>query len=395
MDPALTFDLTQYFTPEDLTRGHDRWLLANSIAFTEVAVELFVLWALTFSRAGTSLWNRCVRWTGGGTPGPFDRVLGPEWRAAGLFLLLGESLAFAASFPGTFARTFWVAHAYGISTEGLASFFRRQAINLSFGATTLAILGPVLGGARRRWPGRWWLAVGVSAAVLIVADAVIEPLWQNVNYSVQPMADGPLRQRLQTFLSAQHVEVGELMVIDASRYGSGVDAFVTGFGPTRRLVLTDTLVAFGEEAVLGAVGHEIGHRRGERLPGRLALAAATMVLLLWLVECAFRFTIARGARHEAQALPFVIASLALVFLAVLPLRTAFIRSEEREADAVELSLRRDYDAYIQEQVRLVRSNALDPLPSPFARLLGDHPCAAERIGRALEYKARATRGSGL
>ena len=188
-------------------------------------------------------------------------------------------------------------------------------------------------------------------------------------------------------LAAQKADVGDIVVLNASKYGTNANAFVTGLGPTKRMVLTDTLLKYGDEAVVGAVGHEIGHRRSERLPFRLVLAACALVGFLYLIELCLRLAHRWGATHSAQGYPFFRAVSIVLLFAVQPLHTAAQRAEEREADELELSTRRDYDAYIAEQVRLARSNAGDPWPGAWVRFMMDHPTAAERIERALWYKA--------
>lgn len=392
MAPFLPIEPSRYFTPDDLTRGASwlRWSnLADGLA---LVIDLSILLFATFSEPGRRLWERCAVWTATKSDGPLDRVLGPDWRTGALFLALVALLRNAVAFPVTFAHDYFGAHALGLSSETLSSFLGDEALSWSMSIVLNGVLGGTLGGVRRLWPRRWWLVIGLAASVALVGDAVVEPLWANVDYKVRPLAPGPLRRRLEALLSEFHTSAGEIVVIDASRYGTSANASVTGFGPTRRLVLTDTLLKFGDEAVVGAVAHEIGHRRDERLPARLAWSAVALLAFLWLVERACRVAQRRGALGTAQCLPFVRAISLVLLVVATPIRSVFARDEEREADAVELSHRRDYDAYVSEQVALVRANALDPSPPASVNVLLDHPSPAERIGRALWYKEHMAGG---
>ncbi len=385
---ADPIELSRYFTPEDLRRGAGWLRTSNVVGVTDLAVDALLLMAFSIGPPGRWLWSRLAARLTRAPNGPIDRLLGAEWRTGAAFLGLLVIVRHVAAFPLDCYLHYFQAHRFGLSHESLASFTRRAVIGVLLTAPSAAILGGVIGAVRSRWPNRWWLVTGLASAILLFADAAAEPMLLRVNYRVEPLAAGPLRTRIEKELSDHDADVGAILTMDASRYGTEVNAFVSGFGPTRQLILTDTLLRFGDEAVVGAVGHELGHRRDQRLPGRLALAGLGMIAFLWLTERTLRWGHARGAAHPAQALPLVKVLLTSVMVVLLPARMAFSRAEENEADGVELSIRRDYDAYVDEQVRLVRSNALDPDPPAFVRALMSHPSPAERISRALWYKQR-------
>jgi STE24 endopeptidase len=383
-------ELAQYFSLEDLDRG-TRWLWqANLVGLLGLAIDVCLLFVAAFGGPGHRLWSWCERVSARGRPGILDRILGTDWRTGALFLGTLALIRNGVCFPINLWHGYFQEHAFGLSHEGLGTFLGHIGLGTAVGVATNALVGASLGAVRRRWPRRWWLAVGAAAALLLIADTVAEPLWTYVDFRVHPLEAGPLRQRLEAFLASRHVAPGDIVVVETSKHGTSANAAVTGLGPTRRLVLTDTLIGFGDEAVMGAVAHEVGHRRDERLPRRLLLAALSLIGLLWLIERALRFALRHGARQEAQAWPFVRALSLLLLLAIQPVHAALNRNEEREADEVELSTRRDYDVYVTEQVKLSRSNATAPFPPAPWRWIQDHPSPSERIARALWYKARMT-----
>jgi STE24 endopeptidase len=386
MEPTpLPIELLAWFTPEDLARSALRSRVELGAWLVELGVDMALLLSLAFGPLGRRLWRACERLR---VPSPhLTRALGPSWLAGAAFgaaLGVGRELA---GFPVALGRDWFFLRSLGLSHETFARFAGLLALDTLLGAFALALLGLALPAVRARWPERWWLAVGAVAAAGLVVSAVVEPLWLRAAFEVRPLPPGELRNRLESLLNSSAERTPELVMVDASRHGTAVNALVTGFGPTRSVVLTDTLLALGDDAVAGAVMHEIGHRRAERLPGRLALAALGTIGLLWLVERLLRLGLIRGAPAEVPALAFAIAVLVVGGAALAPVRAAAGRAEEREADRVELAARRDYRAYIAENVRLARANGLEPEPSAAARLFATHPSPAERIGLALWYES--------
>jgi len=385
MNDVLPFELTTYFSANDLARGAERLQLRTILGFVGLGIDLAVLVALTVSPLGRRLWLACTEIRG--TSGPLDRLLGPDWRSGALFLSAAALIRCLIAFPLD-AYLHAAELRFGLSHESLPSYARRVAVGWAVAVVATAILGAALGAVRKRWPRRWWLAIGGGAALVLVGDAVAEPLWDHFDFKVTSLDAGPIRDRVEHLLKEQRADVGDIVVLDASRYGTKANAFVAGLGPTKRLILTDTLLKMGEETVAGAVAHELGHRRSERLPGRLALAAGAMVLVLWLLDRLLSFAMGRGALSDAHALPYAVAVIALLFSVVSPIRASLNRAHEPKADAVDLSVRRDYDAYVHEQVEIARPNATDPSPPGWVQPFLTHPSPKERIGRALWYKAR-------
>ena len=377
MSPSLSemFPLSRYFTPEDLRRGAEWMRTENLSSLVILFIDSALLFVASFGRTGRALWDR------------LDQPLGREWRTGAAFLAIVALARNVVILPVSLF-VLREQHLLGLSHEGLPSFLRRVLVT-SFGMMLGgALLGAGLGAVRQRFPRRWWLIVGLAASVVLIADTVLVPLRAQMDFQVRPLPAGTLRTRLDKLLDEKHVPPTPLYVIDDSRYGTEANAWFTGLGPTRRIIVTDTLLAFGDEAVVGAIAHEIGHRRTERLPGQLAFACVGLFLFLGVLEWCLRFAARRGTPETARGIPFAMWMVGMIMLVLLPWRAARGRAEEREADEVEFSARHDYDAYIAEQVRIVRANAFHPDPPAFWKLLEDHPTPAERIDRALWYKSR-------
>src|SRR5439155_5548655 len=141
-------------------------------------------------------------------------------------------------------------------------------------------------GALRAWPG-WWPAVAApgAAAFALVLSLLAPLLFERLFNRFWPLPDAELAASLRKLSEQAGVPVRTLLVVDASRRTRKHNAYVSGLGPTRRLVLFDTLLADAPRAALeGVVAHELGHRRYRHVAAGTVLAmlgAAAAMLVLW------------------------------------------------------------------------------------------------------------------
>ena len=210
-----------------------------------------------------------------------------------------------------------------------------------------------------------------------VAPVVLEPLFNRF----AALEDEALAGELRALAERAGVPVRDVLVADASRRTTKLNAYVSGLGRTRRVVLFDTLLAAaGEPEVRLVVAHELGHRRDRHvakftLLGMLGAAAA--VALVWAVL---------GTRVAAPSeLPLALLLLLALELAAMPAGAWLSRRWERAADRCSLELTGDAAAFERAHVELARRNLSDLAPPRLAYLLlFSHPTAPERLalGRA-------------
>jgi STE24 endopeptidase len=131
--------------------------------------------------------------------------------------------------------------------------------------------------AARRWPRGWWLpaaagSIGFGALLAALAPVVLDPVFNDFT----PLPDGDTRQDVLSLAAAAGVSVGEVYSIDASRRTTAANAYVTGLGPTKRVVLFDTLLdRFDRDEIKVVVAHELAHVRHRDVPRSVAFAALT------------------------------------------------------------------------------------------------------------------------
>ncbi|HSC92692.1 MAG TPA: M48 family metalloprotease [Gaiellaceae bacterium] len=260
----------------------------------------------------------------------------------------------------------------------LADRVKGLAVSLVLGAA--AATGLV---ALARWLPTWWpLVAAVAAAALVLllgflAPVVLEPLFNRF----RPLDDEALRGALLELAEAAGAPVRDVLVADASRRTRKANAYVSGIGRTRRVVLYDTFLGAADAGAVRVVAaHELAHRRQRHVVKLTAVGmagAAAGIGVVWALL---------GERAaDPDWLPVVLLVLALLQLLATPALAWLSRRYEREADRIALELTRDPAAFERAFVTLADTNVadLDP-PWPVRALLLTHPTLPERIraGRA-------------
>ncbi len=281
----------------------------------------------------------------------------------------------------------------GLSTPGwggwAADLAKSYAVGAVIGGVTLLGFYAVV-----RAAPRWWWAFGAAGAAALVAvlafvlPVVVEPVFNRFT----PMEPGPLRTQLLAMADRDGVPVRDVLVADASRRTRALHAYVSGYGPTRRIVVYDTLLREADPAeVTGVVAHELGHaERDDVLSGTLlgAAGAAAGVILLYLLggwSPLLRLAGVDGI-GTPQAVALVIAVATVGGLVAGPFQALVSRRVEARADAHALALTEDPAAFEAMQARLATVNLADPDPPRWEYLWSaSHPSTVERIAAARAY----------
>jgi STE24 endopeptidase len=270
---------------------------------------------------------------------------------------------------------------------------RVKALLLGVALTSAGLV--LLVGSMRAWPG-WWPAVaapGVAGFVLALSLAV--PLFERLFNRFLPLADTGLAAELRELSERAGVPVRTILVADASRRTRKHNAYVSGLGPTRRLVLFDTLLAEVPRGELrGVVAHELGHRRHRHVAVGTALAMAGAVATVLVLGGALSLhglvaSIGAKGPGDPRVVPLVLLVFSVLQLAGLPFGTWISRRWERTADRFAVDMTGDGEAMEQLHRRLALANLsdLDP-PRLLYALLFTHPTPPERIAAARATMAR-------
>jgi STE24 endopeptidase len=366
----------QPFTREEVERAsryHRPLYLASLLS---IGIDLALLALLTFGPLGDRLYSTTDGW--------------PWWGRAICFALLVLTLTSVAGWPLSYWSGYVHEHEWGFSTQTRSAWLVDRLKGLAVG---LVITGAALVGfvAAAHWWPTWWPAVVAAAAaglVLLlglVAPLVLEPLFNRF----RPLDDRALAADLRALADRAGVPVREVLVADASRRTKKVNAYISGLGRTRRVVVYDTLLDQADRRELRlVVAHELGHRRKQHvaLGTILGMAgAAVYVVLAWalLESGSVQDALGVSGAGDPRVIPFLLLLGSVLGLVASPLGSALSRHWEREADAFSLELTGDRDAFVSTHRRLALSNLSDLDPPRLAYLAWfSHPTPPERIASA-------------
>jgi STE24 endopeptidase len=244
---------------------------------------------------------------------------------------------------------------------------------------------------------QWWpvVAAAGAAAVVVLLSFVFPVLVEPVFNRFTPMPAGGLRDELTALADRDGLPVRDVLVADASRRTRGVNAYVSGLGPTRRIVVYDTLLAqVPPEQVVSVVAHELAHAKHRDVTtGTMlgALGAATVVVAVAVLGGWQPLLGAAGVESvtEPPAVALLLAVVTVVGLAVGPAQAWFSRRIEARADAHALALTGDADAFAAMQAQLAAINLSDPDPPRVEHLLfASHPSTVRRIAAARAHSRK-------
>jgi STE24 endopeptidase len=286
---------------------------------------------------------------------------------------------------------------YGLSTQGWGGWavdvLKAYAIGAVIGAVVLVGFFTVTHFAPRWW---WtWAAAGAAGLTVLltfVFPVLIEPVFNKFT----PLEQGQLRTDLIAMARRDGVPVRDVLVADASRRTRAVNAYVSGLGPTRRIVVYDTLLREAPRAeVESVVAHELGHAKdGDVVTGTLigALGGAAAACALYLLG-AWGGLLRRAAVDslaEPRAVALLLAIVTVVGLVAGPLQNSVSRRVEARADAHALALTHDPATFAAMQARLSQVNLGDPDPNPIEQaLFASHPSTVQRMATAMAWARRA------
>lgn len=360
---------------------------------------LAVLWLLLATRAASGM----AAW--------LERLVKQRWLQGLLFFAAFLIVTTLASLPlDVYGQH--ISRAYSISVQGWGSWVGDQAkglgLSLLFGAPVLLLFNGIV----RRWPRRYWLGLWVVTLPLLVLVIFVSPLLEPVFNKFEPLSkNNPvLVTELEKVVArtGTNIPPERMFLMKASLKTNGLNAYVSGMGSTKRIVVWDTTAGrIPNDEVQYIFGHESGHYVLNHIPKQLAGSAVFLFFLYWACAALAGWLVRRfGAGWQVETLSSRAGFIALLFAIsvggffLTPVSNAFSRYFEHQADVYGQEAVHGIVADPQKTA-VAAFNALgeawleDPAPSPFIEFWTfNHPSVQHRADFALHYDPWANGGHG-
>jgi STE24 endopeptidase len=279
---------------------------------------------------------------------------------------------------------------FGLGTESWGPWTVDVLKGLVLSIVISGLLLLVLIGCARRFPRAWPAVAGGFLGCLVMIGSFVYPVLVEPAFNhFTPLPDGTLRTDILRLADREHVHLDDVLVADASRRTTTLNAYVSGFGSTRRVVLYDNVVRdLPRGQILSIVAHELGHaHHDDVLTGSVLAALGTVlgVALLGLV-----LPLVRGAPglRDPTVVPAVAALVAIATLASSPVNNGLSRLIETRADVASLEATRDPVVFERMQRELDLHSLSDNGPAWSHFWFGSHPTTLERIAIAQQLGRR-------
>lgn len=292
--------------------------------------------------------------------------------------------------PFSFAELWWQHH-WGLGPFDILAWLGGQRATLLASAGSALATIVLLVGLAGRFP-RWWWVIATPVVVVVGAFFLFVSGWL-VAGGTHPLRDPQLAADTQRLERIEHVPGTPVRVQNVSTWTHQANAFTVGFGPSRHVILWNTLLdgRFGRGEERAVIAHELGHVRSGHIVKGIGWIGLITLPTLWLVGLATR---RRGGVGDPANLPFVILVLAVLGLLVAPVENAVSRRYEAEADWRSLNATRDPASTRKLFQTFERTSLDDPNPPLWDYLwLENHPTLMQRIAMAKQWEVRCGRPS--
>lgn len=361
------------FSADQIERAEDYTRWARVWGWSSLALSLAVACWLGFSERGRRL---------------ADRMPGRWWLQVILVVAALQLIGRLVTLPlGIAHRKLQLDVGLSTSSWPAWAFDLVKGELVDIVTTSIAVVAVVA--IARRWPRAWPSIAGGVLAVFVFAGSFVYPvLVEPLFNSFEPLEDGPLRAEIFELADKEGVEIDDVLVADASRRTTTLNAYVSGYGGTRRVVVYDTLVEdLNDEQALSVVAHELAHARNDDVLIGTSLGAAGALAGVGLLGLLTGVAERRGRPGvgEVRAVPMLLALAAIAAVLASPVQNGISRQIETRADVDALRATNAPQPFVALQRRLAIKSLADPTPPAWSQWwFGSHPTVLERIAIARE-----------
>jgi Zn-dependent protease with chaperone function len=324
------------------------------------------------------------------------RVTKRPFLAAMIFTALLTLVTTVLTFPLELYSGYMVPHQFDLTNQTFVSWMGDGLKGLALGLVIGSPLGALalLGMRKIR---RWWLVLWIGSIPIIILLVVIAPIFIDPIFNkFEPLKDEQLKQALLDEASRAGIEGSRVYQVNKSKQTKTMNAYVTGIGPTKRIVMWDTLLAkMDHDEILAVMGHEMGHYVLHHLWKGLAFSLLVSFLVFFLGQKLYDRGLAKwggrwrieSERGDPAALPWLLIGVSIVGFLLSPVTNGFSRYIEHQGDIFGLELTHLNEPTASAFVKFAEDSKVDPSPSKFIEFWRySHPSLARRIEFVLRYR---------
>jgi Zn-dependent protease with chaperone function len=318
-----------------------------------------------------------------------------KFLAAMLYFVILTLALTIIQFPIEFYSGFVVPHQFDLTDQSFAGwmgdFGKALGVNLVIGSVLAALALLVIRKIRRWWVILWLGSIPLIILLVVATPLIIDPLFNKF----EPLRDEKLKSALLDEASQAGIEGSRVYQVNKSKQTKTMNAYVTGLGPSKRIVMWDTLLQkMDHDEILVVMGHEMGHYVLYHLWKGLAFGIALSFLGFFFAQKAYERGLQRWGgrwditeRGDPAALPWLLVVGTVLSFIVTPVGAAFSRHIEHQADIFGLELTHLNEPMASAFVKFAEDSKVDPRPPKFIEWWRySHPSLGRRIDFVMQYR---------
>jgi STE24 endopeptidase len=353
-------------------------LILDSVNSTLLPIALCVI---LFFSGGSVLLSRLL-----------NSVTDSYWISLWLYLVVFVIILQLVALPLSFYSGFIVDHKFSLSTQTLQGWvvdeLKGIGVELGFGILAASVLYYLIGNL-----SLWWIAAAAIFAVFSILLSIILPfVILPIFYKVSSLSDMTLRESLlQMSKKFGGRNVDRVLVADESRRSIRANAFFSGVGKSRSIVLFDTLLSdFTHREIITVVAHELGHYVNKDIWKEALISGLLIIPPFYIADYALRSAVAASSlpnMTDPAGIPLIFAVLIGISFVLQPISNGLSRIVERNADEFALKTADDSEAQASAERRLADLSLSVDSPNRLVELIFyTHPPSSKRVQLAENWK---------
>ena len=370
-------DALRYFSSEQAHNARAYSFVPRVSFITSFMLQATALIWLVFSRKGAEI----SHWLE-------ERNRGHYWKSIMSYFFLLWLFLRLLRLPFTLFGSYYWQQAWGFSTQSLGSwwldYFKTATLDLLLSTFSVLMFFLIL----KHWPKLWWVIVATLFAVWLVLQNFLWPVIVSPMFNhFETVNDPAVINMVQDLANKAGIQVDEVLVMDASKRTTMANAYFSGLGTTKQIVIYDNLLKnYPLDEVRAVIAHEMGHWQKGHIKRGLGFGIVGSFLIWGLLAFYLSGFKPKYGHYQPRLWGSLQLFLLLIMMVTSPLQSYISRDMEKQADQVALELTGDSSSLVRLQVNLNSKNLSDISPPDFIVWFEyTHPPVMSRIKAILGY----------